>query len=571
MRLSAGLRLGSTLVVGATALIAAAPASATTFCVPSFHPACPNNGSNVQQASLETAMQTNGDDTVADRIVIAAGTVTDVDTYKLLGGDNDDLEIVGAGPAATAITTTQSGNPFVINLSDGARAVTMRDLTIRIPASFADNLGAGIQAQKDTFDNVDIESRNPRSDGAPSLIGGSVFRDGRIYGSMGGSIDMGLKTNGAASGELLIERTAIEDASWGVTVDTGAVVTRVKRTRIVDPLAYGVRITNGGFAVVDNSIIEADTATPVVAESNDAGTVIATVRHTTIVGPPGDQNEPAVKAKVQNAIGNGSINLVVTDTIIAGYDNPLWCEAPAAANIGNASLTVRYSYFSHSAIVSGDCTLSNPNTIDALDPQVGPPQFVGAGNFHLPAGSPAIDSGDPLTVTLPTEDFDGAPRPVDGNADGNARRDMGAFEFQPPVPPGGDPPPGDPPPGDPPPGDPPLDPPPGDPPLDPTAGDTQAPLISKLKAKHGLSEGEGGIVKLRLSEPATVNVAVRPTTSRRGAKGALKLSYAGAAGKNKLPIKPGRLDAGSYKLKAIATDAAGNRSKPARIKLVVKP
>jgi hypothetical protein len=567
MRLSAGFRLGLIFVAGATALIAAAPASATTFCVPAFHPACPNNGSNVQQASLETAMQTNGDDTVTDRIVIATGTVTDGNSYKLLSGDSDDLEIVGAGPAATAITTTQSGNPFVIDLSDGARAVTMRDLTIRIPATFTDNLGAGLQATKDTFDNVDIESRNVRSDGAPSMVGGSTFTDGRVYGSAGGSIDTGFATNGAASGELEIKRTSIENASWGVLVDDPEVVTRVRRTRIVDPLAYGVRITDGSFAVVENSIIEADTATPVIAESNDPGTVIATVRHVTIVGPPADQNEPAVQAKVQNAAGNGSVNLVVSDTIIAGFDNPLWCEAPAAANIGNASLTVRYSYFSHSANVLGDCTLSNPNTIDALDPQVGPPQFAGPGNFHLPPGSPAIDRGDPLTVTLPTEDFDGAPRPVDGNADGNARRDMGAFEFQPPVPPGGDPPPGEPPPGDPPPGDPP----PGGPPPDPTGGDTQAPLISKLKAKHGLSEDEGGIVKLRLSEAATVSLALRPIASRRSAKGALKLSYAGAAGKNKLPIKPGKLDAGGYRLKAIATDTAGNRSKTARIKLVVRP
>lgn len=33
-------------------------------------------------------------------------------------------------------------------------------------------------------------------------------------------------------------------------------------------------------------------------------------------------------------------------------------------------------------------------------------------------------------MTLPTEDFDALPRPVDGNRDGVARRDMGAFEYQ---------------------------------------------------------------------------------------------------------------------------------------------
>ena len=549
--------IGSLLAAGSIALAAAAPASATTFCVPAFHAACPGTGSNVQQASLETAMQTSGDDTVADRIVIAPGTVTDVNTYKLLGGDNDDLEIVGAGPAATAITTTQTGNVFVVDLSDGGRQVTMRDLTIRIPASFTDNLGGGLQAQKDTFENVDIESRNPRSDAAPSLIGGSSFSDGRVYGAAGGSIDKGFATNGAASGELEIDRTSIEDSSWGVSVDAPEVPTRVRRTRIIDPLAYGVRITGGGFAVVDNTIIEADTATPVVAEADDAVSVIATVRHTTIVGPPDDQAEPAIKARVQNAVGNGSVNLVVTDTIIAGFDNPLWCEAPTAANVGNVNLTARYSYFSHSATAIGDCTLSNPHTVDALDPQVGPPQFAGPGDYHLPAASPAIDSGDPLTVTLPTEDFDGAPRPADGNADGTARRDIGAFERQLPATPV-DPPPGDPPPVDPPPG--------------PEITDTLAPMISKLKAKRGLSESDGGIVKLRLSEVASVGLTVRRIGNSGPRKArALKLSLAGKAGKNKLRIKAGKLDAGNYKLSATAADAAGNRSKPARIKLAVKP
>jgi hypothetical protein len=72
-----------------------------------------------------------------------------------------------------------------------------------------------------------------------------------------------------------------------------------------------------------------------------------------------------------------------------------------------------------------------------LDPLLGPLQNNGGPTktHALLAGSPAIDHGDnsavdPTTQKLPTTDQRGAghPRPKDGNGDGLAVVDIGAFE-----------------------------------------------------------------------------------------------------------------------------------------------
>jgi hypothetical protein len=100
----------------------------------------------------------------------------------------------------------------------------------------------------------------------------------------------------------------------------------------------------------------------------------------------------------------------------------VWGNKDSIINVASTT-NVFYS------LVEGGCgdtsTICDPHIIDK------DPMFVKTdeGDLHLRAGSPAIDSG--TNDRAPNYDLDQNPRPVDGNGDGTAITDMGAYEYLP--------------------------------------------------------------------------------------------------------------------------------------------
>jgi hypothetical protein len=276
------------------------------------------------------------------------------------------------------------------------------------------------------------------------------------------------------------------------------------------------------------------------------------------------------------ATSTGDANLTVTNSIAAGYDagKGVLRSAKSGAGDGDANLTVRHSNIDTTPNETGNGTLDvSGGNLDA------DPRFRGSTDYRLCPESPSVDAGDAIDAGLPVDDLDGAARPADGNGDGTARRDMGAFETQPGAAPCEPPDPGPGPGGGPAPGG--GSGPGGNPPAgggggtgpgmggdgpqggeDEPGTDTAPPVIDRLRFRQGLSRSAGGRLKVRVSEASRLRLRLRPLGGPR--RRPVVFTYSVTAGRNKLPIPERRLTAGAARFAVRATDAVGNRSAPVR-------
>jgi predicted outer membrane repeat protein len=114
--------------------------------------------------------------------------------------------------------------------------------------------------------------------------------------------------------------------------------------------------------------------------------------------------------------------------LYAGSDVKVANTILASAAGGNCAGTALVS--SNSSIdTDGSCALSDPSDRTGVDPQLAPlADNGGATATHaIATTSPAIDGGN--NATCPATDQRGVQRPVDGNGDGAAVCDIGAFEY----------------------------------------------------------------------------------------------------------------------------------------------
>jgi hypothetical protein len=211
-----------------------------------------------------------------------------------------------------------------------------------------------------------------------------------------------------------------EDSSAdGVTTIEAFTPLRVTRTRIS---SRGRALTPRATTVtIEDSLVLVDSTEGVSVQPESSGPGTLVVRHVTVVNVG---VLPGFAGMAVDSSGTGGVaQMQVSHSIFAGFEHASFRRAAPG---GTATLAVSASIFARGndlVMGDGDTTLTEPQANLDVDPLL-------TADFHLQDGSPAIDApfSPPLGATESPTDLDGAQRIQDGNGDGIAARDMGAFE-----------------------------------------------------------------------------------------------------------------------------------------------
>ena len=550
--MTGGRRMLLFLGVSAAMLMGLIPATAgaTDYCV-----APKTDCGGTQVPTVEQALDFADDATDADRVFLGATTYTaQTVTGFYYSESSSPVEIIGQGRGQT-ILTAPSASSFVMRLIGGP-GTSVHDLTIQLPQTAAAGLrGLSTANLGRRIEIVEDQMQANKHYGVELVNGGTLEDSSVTLGSAQDTTGIIFETGGGAV------RRSTASARFGLWSEYGGTI---EHSRLTGSQA-GVAAYRNTTAVSQSVIRFTDAFGAGIGAATRLG-FQTTVKAdgVTIVGP-GLPNTFGVYAAT-GILTAAPVAVSLTNSIIRGASAPLFAAADSG---GTAAITASYSDYDPSGnLISshgGGASIDEPNLSN-----VGDAGFVdaAAGDYRLLAGSPLIDSGDPGTPQ--GLDLGGDPLVADGNGDGVARRDMGAFELQPAMPAAGG-----------------------------GAGaspDTQPPLITGfitepsvfVVARAGTPLAarapRGTRFRYNLSEPAGVKLGiqrrlagrrqggrcVRPsprllrakrcvryrsvgTLKRSGASGANRIRFTGRIGSRAL--RPGR-----YRALITATDTAGNSS-----------
>ena len=410
-------------------------ALATTFCVgaPAGCSGVAVAPANLEAGALAAPQLADG---VPDQIVIAPGTyIESADGTWSVGPGTDALSIRGAGVGQTILGSAGTGNQVVFNLDgSGGHPVTLRDLTVAIPASFPDmgGYGAGLVAAGDIVERVSVTSANPRANGL-STAGATTLRDITVSSPSGTAVRVSSGSN-----------TSIENATLsgneGVESYPGATTT-VRRASI-DATGDSVGGAAAGLANESGSLTASDVLITLTgAPANQAAGITASASAT-------DSTTSLSHLTIVKAGGTNTVG--VSSSVNSG--NPGQCLRHALELDSPRRRLPRLGQLGRRGRGAGHHGPSLEHAAARIQrrrcgqPDRGRPERRSAARVtggRTTTGwrrdRPRSTAGNAAYTTQAT-DLGGLGRNQDGNEDGVAKPDQGAYERPDPTPPVAEPP-----------------------------------------------------------------------------------------------------------------------------------
>jgi hypothetical protein len=518
------------------ALSIPAVANATDYCVQT---SCGGTNVNGFQEALDEAKKAPD----ADRVFLGSGVHLAPSSFGFKYDAAGPVEIIGADKSTTVLTAPL-GATAVLNLKGGVGS-SVHDLTIEVPQySNGDGLYTWNAARRIYVGEAVEQSHG--HDGV-KLFSGGTLEDSEVrlmresnttaveLGVGGGTVRRSVVSAGTGVmsryGDGVVESSFVTGSDFGVRALSNVTTVRSTRIHLISMNGTGIRADTQSASTTVNADGVTLTAPPVPD--------VVGVSATTALAP------------MQNA------RVKLTNSILRVGGKALSAQS---TDKGEATVAASYSDYDPSFNArSGDNALISEANVS----NVGNAGFVdlGKADYRLLPSSKLIDAGDPATAQ--GVDLAGNPLVADGNGDGIARRDLGAFELQPAVS--------------------------GSQPGGTETADTVAPVVRSFSATRTVFRvaqastsvaaraSAGTRLRYALSERARVTIAIKRAVkrgghvrlrtvgslTRTGAEGANTIRFSGRIGKRAL--RPGR-----YRVVLRAIDAAGNRSQPRTVGLRIE-
>lgn len=264
---------------------------------------------------------------------------------------------------------------------------------------------------------------------ASPLIQGNTISSNRQAGCSGGVGGGGISIGGASTAQVIGNK--IENNTWSTAGGGGISLFAAGLPLIENNLIVGNSSTQGGGIYMVNEADEIIVQNVIAKNlASDGAQIYSSIPSSAVgfrlINNTIVSNSPSNAAVV--ADGFNANAEIIGNVIIAPAGesallcNPIYMDGPPIVQFNDAFTPSGVSYDGMCAGFGG----TNGNISAST-------QFVNANgsDYQLKGGSLAIDAGDNSAPDLPTKDFAGNPRIINGNGGATAIVDMGAYEFVP--------------------------------------------------------------------------------------------------------------------------------------------